>query len=413
MHFETYSNALIYSFKTLPHQLNQLDELQSDLSKRKWTPIESKSSHSAGFQHPFGVEDSDDLFVKFDCYIHLSYVSEQKEIDDATVDARVNEAKDKLVEQGRDINDEIENDLREQFVRELMPYFRVKRRVVKGYVDMKRKLFIVNTKSTELAELMISGLRTALDSFPVSLIRVEFKPCKALEHFIQNNTLPSDIHFYQNGQMQAKSRDKKEDPRSARLTGYEPSDATVIEMIKGMDVIYCDMYTVVASDNDNTYLGFGINSKPDTSRKLNPDLILSNLSLTMGRRYFGEEVPSAVFQCCAYIGVIIDRLVKTFGESKESNVLVGDFKSTLQEIAQIEESVKQMKVNAAEAEEVLIDEIKNFVIVSGRASVSGIQREFKIGFDRASRAMEVLEQMAVVSEPGHNGMRQVLIGEAL
>nr|WP_330088561.1 DNA translocase FtsK 4TM domain-containing protein [Alkalimonas sp. MEB004] len=56
----------------------------------------------------------------------------------------------------------------------------------------------------------------------------------------------------------------------------------------------------------------------------------------------------------------------------------------------------------------LYDQAVAFVTESRRASVSGVQRRFRIGYNRAARLVEQMEHSGVVSGPGHNGNREVL-----
>ncbi|MEP1445821.1 MAG: DNA translocase FtsK 4TM domain-containing protein [Paraglaciecola sp.] len=58
--------------------------------------------------------------------------------------------------------------------------------------------------------------------------------------------------------------------------------------------------------------------------------------------------------------------------------------------------------------DVFYDEAVAFVTESRRASVSGVQRKFRIGYNRAARLVEQMEQSGVVTSPGHNGNREVL-----
>ncbi|MDP5034900.1 MAG: DNA translocase FtsK 4TM domain-containing protein [Alishewanella sp.] len=57
----------------------------------------------------------------------------------------------------------------------------------------------------------------------------------------------------------------------------------------------------------------------------------------------------------------------------------------------------------------LYDQAVAFVIESRRASVSGVQRKFRIGYNRAARLVEQMESSGVVSAPGHNGNREVVV----
>ncbi|MNP69600.1 DNA translocase FtsK [compost metagenome] len=43
-----------------------------------------------------------------------------------------------------------------------------------------------------------------------------------------------------------------------------------------------------------------------------------------------------------------------------------------------------------------------------KASISGVQRQFRIGYNRAARIIEQMEAQGIVSEQGHNGNREVL-----
>ncbi|WP_440053051.1 DNA translocase FtsK 4TM domain-containing protein [Pseudoalteromonas sp. T1lg65] len=57
----------------------------------------------------------------------------------------------------------------------------------------------------------------------------------------------------------------------------------------------------------------------------------------------------------------------------------------------------------------LYDEAVGFVIESGKVSVSSVQRKLRVGYNRAARLVEQMEMSGVVSAPGHNGAREVLV----
>ena len=56
----------------------------------------------------------------------------------------------------------------------------------------------------------------------------------------------------------------------------------------------------------------------------------------------------------------------------------------------------------------LYDEAVAFITETRRASISSVQRKFKIGYNRAARMIEAMEAAGVITAPAHNGSREVL-----
>ncbi|MFU2509173.1 DNA translocase FtsK 4TM domain-containing protein [Pseudoalteromonas sp. ASV78] len=65
--------------------------------------------------------------------------------------------------------------------------------------------------------------------------------------------------------------------------------------------------------------------------------------------------------------------------------------------------------NADEESDPLYDEAVSFVIETGKVSVSSVQRKLRVGYNRAARLVEQMETSGIVSAPGHNGARDVLV----
>ena len=64
---------------------------------------------------------------------------------------------------------------------------------------------------------------------------------------------------------------------------------------------------------------------------------------------------------------------------------------------------------SSDEDDEIYDEAVNFVIESRRASISAVQRKFRIGYNRAARLIEAMEIAGLVSEMSSNGSREVLV----
>ena len=65
-----------------------------------------------------------------------------------------------------------------------------------------------------------------------------------------------------------------------------------------------------------------------------------------------------------------------------------------------------------EMEDELYDQAVEFVTRTRKASISSVQRELRIGYNRAARIIEAMESAGLVSPPGTNGTREVLVAKA-
>ena len=77
-------------------------------------------------------------------------------------------------------------------------------------------------------------------------------------------------------------------------------------------------------------------------------------------------------------------------------------------VASVEESEGTSRSDSGADVDPLFDEIVEFVIESGVTSISGIQRRFSLGFNRAARIVDQMEAQGIISEQGKNGKREIL-----
>ena len=66
---------------------------------------------------------------------------------------------------------------------------------------------------------------------------------------------------------------------------------------------------------------------------------------------------------------------------------------------------------AATSGDTLYDQAVAIVTRDGRASTSYVQRRLQIGYNRAARLIEQMEDEGVISAPNHAGKREVLAGK--
>jgi S-DNA-T family DNA segregation ATPase FtsK/SpoIIIE len=99
------------------------------------------------------------------------------------------------------------------------------------------------------------------------------------------------------------------------------------------------------------------------------------------------------------------KYLKQFGEPDYVEEVLNDTQMTTDGLS-ISATGLPESVDAEQDE--LYDQAVAFVTQSRRASISSVQRQLRVGYNRAARLVEEMEAAGVVSPPEHNGQREVL-----
>ncbi|MBH0042002.1 DNA translocase FtsK [Pseudoalteromonas sp. SWXJZ10B] len=197
---------------------------------------------------------------------------------------------------------------------------------------------------------------------------------------------------------------KKVEELIARIA--QKARAAGIHLILATQRPSVDVITGLIKANIPTRMAFQVSSKID-SRTILDQQGAENL-LGMGDMLYlppGTSVP--------------ERVHGAFVDDHEVHAVVNDWKARakpnyVDEILNGDASEDillpgEANENADEENDPLYDEAVSFVIETGKVSVSSVQRKLRVGYNRAARLVEQMETSGIVSSPGHNGARDVLV----
>lgn len=169
-----------------------------------------------------------------------------------------------------------------------------------------------------------------------------------------------------------------------------------------------DVITGVVKANIPSRIAFSVSSNIDSRTIL--DMVGAEKLIGRGDMLYkpqGENIPIRIQ------GTFIDddEIKKVVDYVKNEQPVVYDKKmSASEEEKGATTMVEGMEPNDA-MEEPLYNEIVEFVVEQGKASSSLIQRRFRLGYNRAARVMDLLEERGIVGPPtGSSKPREVLVG---
>ena len=168
-----------------------------------------------------------------------------------------------------------------------------------------------------------------------------------------------------------------------------------------------DVITGLIKANIPTRIGFQVSTKIDSRTIL--DQGGAEQLLGYGDMLYlppGVGVPIRVHG--AFVGDDEVHRVVSDWKSRAEPEYIDDIVSSAQETGPIP-GWSGSESSSSEDSDDLYDEAVNFVLESRRASISAVQRKLRIGYNRAARLIESMEEAGLVSEMSSNGSREVLV----
>ena len=170
-----------------------------------------------------------------------------------------------------------------------------------------------------------------------------------------------------------------------------------------------DVITGLIKANIPTRIGFQVSTKIDSRTIL--DQGGAEQLLGYGDMLYlppGVGVPIRVHG--AFVGDDEVHRVVNDWKSRAEPEYIDDIVSSAQETGPIP-GWSGSESSSSEDSDDLYDEAVNFVLESRRASISAVQRKLRIGYNRAARLIESMEEAGLVSEMSSNGSREVLVSK--
>ena len=165
-----------------------------------------------------------------------------------------------------------------------------------------------------------------------------------------------------------------------------------------------DVITGVVKENIPSRISFAVSSSIDSRTIL--DMTGAEKLLGKGDMLFlpqGENTPLRVqgtFISEEEISAVVDHVIKQQKARYDETLLMDDEEM---------HATTGVENDALETDEPLYNEIVEFVVTQGKASASLLQRRFRLGYNRAARVIDLLEERGIIGPNNGSKPREVLI----
>lgn len=428
--------------------------LEAQLAELRYQPAAAQAISAMGFVPALG-DAASELAHQVGSHILIRVCYEKREIPAAALRREIKAEETKRFDAGERLNKQERDKLRDEVIARLQPRAFSKLIHNRIWIDTRAQTLVVDTCSTH-ADNCLALLRKALGSLPV----VPLSPRQALE-VQMTEWLNSGKETIENGggfcigqtvamqgmvafeQLKSRSEGLAVDcpivqqalemrHHVTKLALYWPrahlsfmlADSGAITQID-MAGEWCELPAVGMDKEEalqvadaNFVLATGIMSEfvaayralvnDESLPELTPEPITADQVRTLLAKHAeaqdqGEALTYGVVSRATGLGPAgIERLIAEAQASQaHDNSALANWTVSLREPGEASQEQEQ--------QDYLYDKAVAFVGKMRRASTTSLQREFKIGYNRAARLIEKMEAAGLISAAGHNGARDVLM----
>lgn len=380
-------NARIYRLSSpLPVTAETLEQALSEFKSR---PLSAQEAMHTGFCQPLHSSIKPLVTQLLNGVLVVAVKTTQKLLPAAVINEELlPKIEAAELEKGRPLSRKEKQQLKEELQLSLLPRAFSRSSITHAYIDMsgpEMQQIIVDTASASKAEDVLALLRKAIGSLPALPWLDNHKLNSQLQMWLQNQSLPAEFTLGHNAQLKAPDEEGAKAAFKDHLLTHDEVQAHLQDkLVTQLQLSKAEACTFTMRD-DGAITG-----------------IKWADAITAKNDKLGYEDLQARLEADLYLLT-----------SELRSVLMAVQGSVEQPDFQPEQSKPVVKnpIFNAEDEDPLYKEAVAFVIKERSVSVSGVQRKFRIGYNRAAYIVEAMERNGVVTTPGHNGNREVLLSE--
>lgn len=389
-----FKNARMFRFTRPAHIApERLDEI---LQNDAFQPCASQEAYRMGWVSPMG-KLSEQLVHAANGFQLVCLQRQDKILPSPVVNDYVAERVDAIEhEQSRTVRRKERNELKDQVILEMLPQAFCRNRKTYGYLDLNAGLLVIDAGSDKLAEDFASALRKTLGSLPVRPIVMEQMPAFTFTGWLNGGIeTPDKVAMGEDCWLADPSQDGgKIIARGLNLASDEVRNHIEVGM----------QATKLTMEWDNN-VSFCLDENLAITRIRFAETVLEQLD-EVDSDDAAARFDSEFCLMTLELSRLIPGLMDAMG-GEDRSALIEDIPFALGE------APGELQTRLAEDDETIHDdalylEVVQLVVESRHATVSSIQRAFKIGYNRADHIMESMEKRGVVSAPGSDGSRDVL-----
>ncbi|SDI08548.1 recombination associated protein RdgC [Vibrio xiamenensis] len=373
---------MIFPKNAMVYRLNRnvtfdLEKLETQLKEFSFTPCLDLDKSKFGWTPALGEQS--ELFIHSGAGCAMIVAKKEvKDIPSQVIKSALDERVKALEElRGGPLKKGEKDDLKDDVMQALLPRAFSKFTLTPVFIDMDNHFIVVDCSSFSAAEQALALLRKTIGSLPV----VPAIPERAIE-----STL---TEWVKHGELE--------------------SGFSILEDIK--------LVSVLADGGTATFKRQDVGSD-EVKSCIDADKMVSELRLDWQERIEFTLSEKGTIKKLKFSDVITDQnddipMEDQFARlDADFHLVCGELRAFLKDLYVGLGGLPEGDAPQAMEDEQfdsLIPEAKKHIVETQRASISNLQRHFKIGYNRAARIVEALEELGVVSSESHNGLRSVLI----
>jgi len=383
-----FTNLIVYKFKQ-EAEFNKEEfnkALEQDLSRH----CTQQELSTFGWTKALG-KHGDSLAHFSNRRILVCAKREEKILPAAVINEMVADKVEQIeLEESRPVRRKERDELKENIVHTLLPQAFTKSSFQHAFIDMDSGLLVVNSASFNKAEELAALLRKSLGTLPIVPVFGEYDLDVFLTDWLTNLNTPKGFAIGFDAEMQ------------------EADDSGAIAKLKGHDLHGDEVKAHLEQGKRVTKLALNWNDRIKFNFQNDGAIKQVNFSDTIKEENADIPKEDMPIKLDADFCLVAGEIVQMITELTHGGLVNGfpDDQDDGNESLIAEHNAKYQDSNGNDA---FYEEAKAFVQETQHASVSRIQRKFRIGYNRAARLVEQLEVEGVVTAPSHNGERTVLI----